>query len=96
MPRHARWVAAIGTAIDHAVAEALQALSELGFSKDRDGCGEIGIGSWPMTDVCAYASHVDRDHVSADNPARLPVGNRSGGQRVHPVLHLPREKSSAV
>ena len=31
-----------------------------------------------VTDVCACASYVDRDHVSADNPARLPVGNRSG------------------
>lgn len=47
--------------------------------------GEIGIGSRPVTHIRAREGYVDRDHVTADDPARFPFADglcqiREGGE----------------
>jgi hypothetical protein len=57
------------TAIDHGVAESFQPFGELGLAEDGDGCCENGVGGRPVTHIRAREGPVDRDHVTADDPA---------------------------
>jgi hypothetical protein len=63
----------------------LQAFGKLGIAEDGDWCGEIGIGRRPVTHIRAREGYVDRDHVTADDPARFPFADglrqiREGGK----------------